>query len=146
MRILYINTFDPYKEVHGGALLARAELGALRSLFEVDVVFGTPIRRRLRNINFLKCAAVLLKGHSLKAYLHSDVQRTASLYSNYDLVYCCHDFTAYDYKTFLEVGVPYLVRKLNSEHRVLRPFFGLYPVKQDVLKSLKRKCAHMLCR
>ena len=145
MRILYINTFDPFDEIHGGALLARAELAALKTLFEVDVIYGTPIRRRLKSVSSLKCAMEIFKGHSVKAYLHSDIQRSAQLYSRYDLVYCCHDFTAYDYKLFGEVGVPYLVRKLNSEYRVLRPLFRLIPGETKRVKNFEEKvCEHAL--
>lgn len=119
MRVLYINTFDPAKEVHGGATVTRAELEQLRAIAEVDTLFTEPLRRRFRRLNYLRLLWDLLAGRSLKCASYGTLHRPAHFYQKYDLIFCSHDFTAYDHRTFAKLGIPFIVRKINSEHELV---------------------------
>ena len=139
MKILYINTFDPYHEAHGGAVLARRELNILKSSFDVDVLFGTPIRARVGKVNWFGVLAAIFRRESLKVHLYSDIRRSEISYCEYDLIYCCHDFSAIDYEIFERLQIPYIVRKLNVESNVLGKQFNLIPGERSRLRKFERK-------
>lgn len=116
MNILYINTFDPYKESHGGATVTRKELELVRRIGRVTTLFGEPLRRRIKKINPIRFCMDLIAGKSVKLATYSILHRPSSFYKQFDVILCNHDMAAYDFETFLELGKPFIVRKLNSEH------------------------------
>jgi glycosyltransferase involved in cell wall biosynthesis len=117
MKLLYINTYDPFEEKHGGAAVARAELDALKTTFDVDTLFGSPMRLRKTKIHYGRLLVDVLAGRSLKYASYNVLHRPLDSYRPYDLIWCSHDFSAYDYRIFVQLGIPFVVRKQNAEHR-----------------------------
>ena len=67
---------------------------------------------------------LMKSGKSVKVFLYSDIRRPETSYCQYDLIYCCHDYSALDYKIFQRLGIPYIIRKLNIESNVLDKKFN----------------------
>jgi glycosyltransferase involved in cell wall biosynthesis len=121
MKILFINTFDPAAEQHGGAAVTRSELKALQSMAEVHTLFGAPLPVRRRQLSYFRLGLEVLLGNSLKLASYRVLHRPPEFYAGFDLVWCSHDFSAYDHKIFERLGIPYIVRKLNAEHQLVKP-------------------------
>jgi glycosyltransferase involved in cell wall biosynthesis len=117
MKLLYINTYDPGPEKHGGATVTRAEVAALRERFDVDVLFGSTMRTRAREVSYPRLFADLLRLRSVKYASYNVLRRTPDFYRRYDVIWCNHDFSAYDHRVFERLGIPFVVRKHNAEHR-----------------------------
>ncbi len=117
MNILYINTFNPYEEVHGGATVTRKELEILSSISTVTTIFGEPLRRRKYYINPFRFLKDILSGRSFKLASYSILHRKPEFYEKFDLIFCNHDFAAYDYEVFKSLNKPFIVRKHNIEHK-----------------------------
>jgi glycosyltransferase involved in cell wall biosynthesis len=117
LNILYINTFDPFVEVHGGATVTRAELKHVSTVANVTTLFGEPLRSRAARISWPRLLIDLCEGKSLKQASYNVLHRPLRYFEPFDLIYCNHDFAAYDYQTFVKIGKPFVVRKLNAEHR-----------------------------
>jgi glycosyltransferase involved in cell wall biosynthesis len=120
MKILFVNTYDPFLEQHGGAAVTRSELGALRQLAEVDTLFGKPLHKRRHDIAYGRLVWDLLRGTSLKYASYNVLHRPKEFFDPYDLIWCNHDFSAYDHETWRGTGKPFIVRKHNAEHRLVR--------------------------
>jgi len=116
MKILYINTFNPYVEAHGGATVTRKELELLKEMFDVTTLFSEPLKKRIYSINFPKLLVDVLKGKSLKQSSYNVLHQSQNFYKNFDLIFCNHDFSAYDFEIFNKIKKPFIVRKHNAEH------------------------------
>jgi len=117
IKILYINTFDPYKENHGGATVTRKELELISEIADVSVLFGSPLRTRFKRLDILKFLKDVLMGKSVKLASYSVLNKDASFYAPYDIIYCNHDMSAYDYQIFEQLKKPFIIRKLNAEYK-----------------------------
>lgn len=139
MKVLFINTYDPFIEKHGGALLSRTELNALKSLYDVETIFGTPLVRRFRNINYFRLLFDLFNGRSLKESSYNILARPKDFYTRFDLIWCNHDFSAYDYKVFQELNIPFVIRKHNIEHLFYRNDNFLICLERKRIFSFEKK-------
>jgi len=119
VKILYINTFDPFVEFHGGATVTKRELALISDIADVDTLFGQPLKRRRKDIDKFRLVFDVLRGHSLKQASYNILHRRAEFFRPYDLIFCNHDFAAYDYQTFIAMKKPFIVRKLNAEHKLV---------------------------
>jgi glycosyltransferase involved in cell wall biosynthesis len=116
MKILFINTFDPNLEVHGGATVIRKELELVKKIGDVTTLFSRPLKKRVFDINPFRLIFDVIFGKSIKQSSYSVLHRSPEYYMEFDLIYCNHDFSAYDYSSFIELNIPFIIRKLNSEH------------------------------
>lgn len=116
MKILFINTFDPDVEVHGGATVIRKELELIGQMADVTTLFSRPLKKRIYDINIFKLIYDIISGKSIKQSSYSVLAGSREFYKGFDLIYCSHDFSAYDYLKFVELNIPFIVRKLNAEH------------------------------
>jgi glycosyltransferase involved in cell wall biosynthesis len=137
MNILYINTFDPYQETHGGSTVTRAELELLRTMGNVTTVFGLPLRKRKYQINYFRFIWDVLLGRSIKQASYNILHRPRNFYKNFDLIFCNHDFSAYDYRIFNALKKPFIVRKHNSEHKFFSAAGLLQRVERNRIKNFE---------
>ncbi|MFG6431934.1 glycosyltransferase [Roseateles sp. LYH14W] len=121
MKILFINTYDPATEQHGGGVVTRSELNALQSMAEVHTLFGAPLPVRRHQLSYSRLALEVLGGKSLKLASYRVLHRPATFYAGFDLVWCNHDYSAYDHEIFEALDIPYIVRKHNAEHQLVKP-------------------------
>lgn len=120
MKILYINTFDPYVEAHGGATVTRKELELVRKIGDVTTLFSRPLNKRIFNINPFRLLGDITIGKSVKQSSYGVLHHKADFYRDFDIIFCNHDFSAYDYELLIELRKPFIVRKLNAEHLFFR--------------------------
>lgn len=139
MKILYINTFNPYVEVHGGATVARRELELMANLGQITPLFGEPLKLRYKNINFKRLLIDLLKGKSLKVASYNILHRPKSFYKQFDVIFCNHDLSAYDVDLFIELGKPFIVRKLNAEHLFFSEKLIFERIERNRIKRFEEK-------
>lgn len=131
MKILYINTFDPFQEVHGGATVTRKELELISQMGDVTTLFGQPLKIRKYSINPFRFLRDVLFGKSFKQASYNILHRPSSFYRKFDLIFCNHDFAAYDYQVFRKLKKPFVVRKHNLEYK----FFS----EDNLLGRIERK-------
>jgi glycosyltransferase involved in cell wall biosynthesis len=120
MKILYINTFDPYAEAHGGATVTRKELELVRQIGDVTTLFSQPLNKRIYHVNPFRLFGDVAIGKSLKQSSYGVLHHKPEFYKEFDIIFCNHDFSAYDYKSLIKLRKPFIVRKLNAEHRFYR--------------------------
>ncbi|MCE4558046.1 glycosyltransferase [Roseateles cellulosilyticus] len=131
MKILFINTYDPATEKHGGGAVSRSELKALQEMAEVETLFGAPLAVRRHQLSYTRLALEVLAGKSLKLASYRVLHRPPSFFADFDLIWCNHDYSAYDHQTFEALCIPYIVRKHNAEHKLVTG--------SDVLSRLERQ-------
>jgi len=125
MKILFVNTYDPATELHGGGAVTRSELKALQSMAEVRTLFGAPLPVRRHQLSYSRLALEVLCGKSLKLASYRVLHRPPKFYADLDLIWCNHDYSAYDHEIFEKLGIPYIVRKHNAEHQLVKPVNAL---------------------
>jgi polysaccharide biosynthesis protein PslH len=118
MKILYINTFNPYKDNFGGAVVTRKELSLLKKNYDVDILFSETLFKRFFK-NPIKIFLTFLKTRSLKLSSYAGLSKPLNFYSDYDVIFCNHDFSAIDYKKFLKLSKPFIIRKHNIEYKLI---------------------------
>ena len=52
MKILYINTFNPYLEKFGGSVVTKLELDLLKNIYDVDTLFADALFKRVTRYPF----------------------------------------------------------------------------------------------
>lgn len=139
MKILYINTFDPYQEFHGGATVTRKELEIISEIGEVTTLFGQPLRRRKYFINPFRFLRDILSGDSIKLASYCVLHRPPKFYEKFDLIFCNHDFSAYDYRLFRTLKKPFIVRKHNAEHAFFREDALLQRIERAKIKYFEEE-------
>jgi glycosyltransferase involved in cell wall biosynthesis len=120
MKILYINTYDPYVEVHGGATVTRKELEILKQVGQVTTLFSQPLNKRKFRINPIRLFGDIVLGKSIKLSSYSVLHHKSEFYMDFDIIFFNHDFSAYDYETLTKLRKPFIIRKHNAEHRLYR--------------------------
>lgn len=120
MKILYINTYDPYQEAHGGATVTKKELEIISLLGDVTTLFGEPLSKRKYHISPLRFLKDILMGKSIKLASYNVLHRPSKFYEKFDLIFCNHDFSAYDYQIFRALKKPFIVRKHNAEYKFFK--------------------------
>ncbi len=141
MKILFVNTYDPSTEQHGGGVVTRSELKALQSMAEVHTLFGAPLPIRRHQLSFSRLALEVFGGKSLKLASYRVLHRPAAFYAGFDLVWCNHDYSAYDHETFEALGTPYIVRKHNAEHQLVKPVNLLARIERQRIERFEDRIA-----
>ena len=91
MKILYVNTYDPYIEAHGGATVTRKELELIREIGDVTTLFSQPLKKRIYNINPLRLFYDIAFGKSLKQSSYCMLRQKPDFYKNFDINgYMCY--------------------------------------------------------
>jgi glycosyltransferase involved in cell wall biosynthesis len=128
LKILFINTFNPYEERFGGSVAASAELDLLKENFEVETLFSQTLPNRFYNLNYIRLLKDVMTFKSIKLSSYGNLHKDIDFYKQYDLLWCNTDLTAYDYKIFVENKIPFLVRKYNIEYKLVnaKTLFGKY--------------------
>jgi glycosyltransferase involved in cell wall biosynthesis len=139
MRILYINTYDPSTEQHGGAAVTRSELNALRTVADIHTLYGAPLAIRRHHLSHTRLAADVIFGQSLKLASYRVLHRPASFYRTFDLIWCNHDFSAYDHEIFADLAIPYVLRKHNAEHKLVSDRHALGRLERNRIESFERQ-------
>lgn len=141
MRLLFVNTYDPATEQHGGAAVTRSELKALEAIAEVRTLFGAPLPVRRHQLSYSRLALEVLAGESLKVASYRVLHRPVSFFAGYDIVWCNHDYSAYDHETFEALGIPYIVRKHNAEHQLVKPSNVLSRMERERIARFEERIA-----
>lgn len=141
MNILYINTYDPATEQHGGAAVTRSELKALQSMANVRTLFGAPLPVRRHQLSYTRLILEILGGSSLKVASYRVLHRPAMFYGDFDIIWCNHDFSAYDHETFEALGIPYIVRKHNAEHQLIKPTSAMRRIERGRIARFEDRVA-----
>lgn len=139
MKILFVNTYDPTSEQHGGAAVTRSELKALQSIAEIHTLFGSPLSVRRHQLSYSRLALEVLSGKSLKVASYRVLHRPPAFYAGFDLVWCNHDLSAYDHKIFEALSIPYIVRKHNAEHKLVKPVHALMRAEQQRIMRFEER-------
>lgn len=142
MKILFVNTYDPETEMHGGSAVTRSELIALRSMAEVHTLFGSPLRVRRRQLSFSRLALEVFCGKSLKLASYRVLHRPMEFYDGFDLIWCNHDYSAYDHEIFEALGIPYIVRKHNAEHKLVKPVNALARLERQRIARFEERISY----
>mgnify|MGYP003992703005 CR=1 FL=1 len=91
MKILFINTFNPYEERFGGSVAASAELDLLKENFEVETLFSQTLPNRFYNLNYIRLLKDVMTFKSIKLSSYGNLHKDIDFYKQYDLHIKLHD-------------------------------------------------------
>jgi len=136
MKILYLTTVDPYSSKSGGTIAARNDIELLSQKYDIEIKFCPPLPGRILGKNFYKFLKSILCLNSIKVSSYSSISQFNN-YSNYDIIWCNIDFSAFDYKNILASKKHFIIRKQNFESDLVSKFF-LFGYEKKKIKNFEK--------